>query len=232
MQKSAPPTTGSSKPIRVLVVDNHQLVVWGLERIFESADCGIKTVGTAGTAIDALQLARQTHPDVVLLSLDLGKASLDLIPKLLKNRQLRVVAMTGMSDAKVSDRAVLNGARGLSNRKDPIDAIIKSIKKVHDGELWLDRATTGRIFSRLSLNDAPNPEAARIGALTKRERKIIATMGSMASARHRKIADLLSMSEHTLRNHLSHIYTKLELTGHFELYLYAQRHGLANTAPE
>jgi DNA-binding CsgD family transcriptional regulator len=66
----------------------------------------------------------------------------------------------------------------------------------------------------------------KIASLTQRERNIIATLASVASARHRKIADVLDMSEHTLRNHLSSIYGKLDLSGHFELYLYAKQHGL------
>jgi len=219
--------------IRVLLVSNHQLAVWGLEKLLETTASEIAVVGKAGNATDALRLAQQTRPDVVLLCLDMGSPSLNLIPKLLKQKQLRVVAMTGSSNAQASDRAVLSGAHGLLRREDSVDAIIKSIRKVHDGELWLDRATTGRVFGMLTRSDErSDPDAAKIADLTARERNIIATVAHMASARHRKIADLLKMSEHTLRNHLSKIYAKLELSGHFELYLYAQRHGLDKSASE
>ena len=79
----------------------------------------------------------------------------------------------------------------------------------------------------LTQDDAPvDPDSAKIASLTLRERNIIVALGRAASARHRVIADLLGMSEHTLRNHLSKIYSKLDVTGHFDLYLYARRHGL------
>jgi DNA-binding NarL/FixJ family response regulator len=214
-------------PIRVLLVDDHLLIVWALERLFEAAGDGIVVVGKAGNASEALRLARETRPDVVLLALDLAAAGAGLIPKLLKQRQLRVVAMSAEADPHRADRAVLSGARGLLRKEDSTETIIKAIRKVHAGELWLDRATSGRIFGMLTQDDAPaDPDAEKIASLTRRERNIVATLSGVASARHKEVANLLGMSEHTLRNHLSKIYGKLELTGHFELYLFAKRHGL------
>jgi DNA-binding NarL/FixJ family response regulator len=221
-QLNAPPATS----IRVLLVENHQVVVWGLEKLIEAARPEIMMVGSASNATDALRLVQQTRPDVILLSLDMGDQILALIPQLMKKGQVRVVAMAGANGTDVCDKAVLSGARGLLRRQDPIDVIIKAIRKVHAGELWLDRAMTGRLFRVLAADSLPDPDAAKIAALTKRERIVIAALASVASARHRKIADLLRMSEHTLRNHLSSIYGKLELAGHFELYLYAKSHGL------
>jgi len=155
--------------IRVLLVSNHQLAVWGLEKFLETTASEIAVVGKAGNATDALRLAQQTRPDVVLLCLDMGSPSLNLIPKLLKQKQLRVVAMTGSSNAQASDRAVLSGAHGLLRREDSVDAIIKSIRKVHDGELWLDRAATGRVFGMLTRSDErSDPDAAKIADLTAR----------------------------------------------------------------
>lgn len=233
MRRARTPSKPSTASIRVLLVDNHQLAVWGLEKLIEANAPEIVVVGKAANAADAARLARQIRPDVVLLCLDMGSTSLNLIPKLLKQRQLRVVVMTSTNDTRMSDRAVLSGAHGLLRREDPVGAIIKSIRKVHDGELWLDRVTTGRVFDMLThREEQPDPDAAKIAGLTARERHIIATVVRMPSARHRKIADLLNMSEHTLRNHLSKIYAKLELSGHFELYLYAQRHDLGRQAAE
>jgi len=140
--------------------------------------------------------------------------------------------MADLADEQVSDRAVLGGARGLLRRADPVETIIKAIRKVHSGELWLDRATSGRIFGLLTQKDdtPADPDSTKISTLTRRERNIIVTLARVGSARHRAVAELLGMSEHTLRNHLSKIYGKLDLTGHFELYLYAKRHGLDQAA--
>ena len=214
--------------IRILLVDDHQLMQWALRKFFENPDFGIALVGAAATGADALRLVRLTHPDVVLLALDMGRASIELIPKLLLDADLHVIAMAGVSETRVSDRAVLDGARGLLRREDSFDVMVKAIKRVYAGELWLDRTATGRIFSTLSRKGEMDADVLKIAALTRRERKIIAMFGSMASARHRKLADLLNMSEHTLRNHLSHIYAKLGLSGQLDLYVFAQRNGLVD----
>jgi DNA-binding NarL/FixJ family response regulator len=217
----------SAEAIRLLLVDDNQLAVWALEQLAESAQSGMVVVGKTDNAGGALQAARQIRPDVVLVGLGLGNPALNLIPKLVKLRHVRVIALAHLADEQISDRAVLGGARGLLHREDSVATIIKAIRKVHGGELWLDRTTTGRIFGLLTQDDAPaDPDSAKIASLTLRERNIIITLARAASARHRVIADLLGMSEHTLRNHLSKIYGKLELTGHLELYLYARRHGL------
>jgi len=223
--------TGVATRIRILLVDDHQLVLWALRKVSDDDESGITIVGEAADVADALGVARLTRPDIVLLALDMGGAALALIPKLLQHSALHVVGMVGVSDVRVSDQAVVNGARGLLRRQDAVDVIVKAIKRVHAGELWLDRTATGRIFSTLSRKDAPDPELLKIASLTGRERKIISTFGSMANVRHRKLADLLNMSEHTLRNHLSHIYAKLGVSGQLDLYAYAQRHGLVETVP-
>jgi two-component system nitrate/nitrite response regulator NarL len=218
-------------PTRVLLVEGCQLVLWAFERLFESDSTGIVTVGKTGNPADVLRTALRIQPDVVLLGLDLGSAALSLIPKLVKQPRIRVVVRAATVDPDTCDRAILSGARGLLHREDSVDVIIKAIRKVHAGELWLDRATSGRIFGLLTRHDVPSdPDTAKIASLTIRERNIVATLAHVGSARHRKVATLLGMSEHTLRNHLSHIYGKLELTGHFELYLYAKRHGLDQSA--
>ncbi len=216
--------------IRLLLVHDNQLVAWALERLAESAGSGMAVVGKIDNAGGALQAARQLRPDVVLVGLGLGNPALNLIPRLVKLRQLRVIVLAHVHDEQISDRAVIGGARGLLHQDDSIGTILKAIRKVHSGELWLDRATSGRIFGMLTQDDAPaDPDSTKIASLTLRERNIIVALARAASARHRVIADLLGMSEHTLRNHLSKIYSKLDVTGHFELYLYARRHGLDQT---
>ena len=221
----------SPTAIRLLLVHDSQLVVWALEKLAESAGSGMVVVGKIDNAGGALQAARQIRPDVVLVGLGLGNPALSLIPKLVKLRQLRVIALAHVHDEQISDRAVIGGARGLLHQEDSVATIVKAIRKVHSGELWLDRARSGRIFGLLTQDDAPiDPDSAKIASLTLRERNIIVALGRAASARHRVIADLLGMSEHTLRNHLSKIYSKLDLTGHFELYLYAKTHGLDQAA--
>jgi DNA-binding NarL/FixJ family response regulator len=109
------------------------------------------------------------------------------------------------------------------------ETILTAIEKVYEGQLWLDRIATGRIFfefSRENAAQANDPERAKIASLTEREREIVAVASNHAGANAKAIADLLNISEHTLRNHLTSIYDKLDVANRLELFAYAHKHGL------
>jgi two-component system, NarL family, nitrate/nitrite response regulator NarL len=97
---------------------------------------------------------------------------------------------------------------------------------VHNGEIWLDRTSLGRVVTALSRGQKSDPEAVKIATLTPKERQIIAMIMKEKGARNKVIAAKLHMSEHTLRNNLTTIYSKLEVTSRLELYLYAASHRL------
>ncbi|MGE0560098.1 MAG: response regulator transcription factor, partial [Burkholderiales bacterium] len=111
---------------------------------------------------------------------------------------------------------------------------LTAISKVHDGQVWLDRAATGRIFvefSRENAGQATDPERMKIATLTVREREIVAITAGNAGATAKTIARILFISEHTLRNHLTSIYNKLGVANRLELFAYAHKYGLTkNTA--
>jgi len=231
MRQGQDPLAPHSNPARVLLVHEQPLLRWALERLIESAGCEFAVVGSAADAGEALRLAREAHPDLVLLGLEMPGVAEEVLPGLVKLGRPRIIVLTASLDNAASDRAMIDGACGLLRSSDSPDTILKAMRKVHAGELWLDRAASGRVFGALTKSKAsPDPIAARIGRLTVRERSIIAMLARLGGARHREIAGLLGVSEHTLRNHLSKIYAKLELGGHFELYLYAKRHGLDRAA--
>jgi two-component system, NarL family, nitrate/nitrite response regulator NarL len=108
-------------------------------------------------------------------------------------------------------------------------AALDGIDKVHEGELWIDRSATSRIFMEMARQKAAehnDPEQSKIATLTARERQAIAAVASDASAPGKVIAGRLCISEHTLRNHLRSIYNKLGLANRVDLYPYATRHRL------
>jgi DNA-binding NarL/FixJ family response regulator len=111
----------------------------------------------------------------------------------------------------------------------PVETILKAIALVHQGEIWIDHTATSRIFTQLSRRKtvaADNPELQKIASLTRKERLTVAEIGHDERASTRLIADRLCISENTLRNHLTSIYTKLELSSRLELYVYANKHGI------
>ena len=224
--------SSNPNPVRVMLVHEHRLALWALERLIESTGGEFVVVGRAAGGTEALRLAREARPDLALVGLDTEDPLATLLPKLVKLGRPRVIVLTSLDDDATNDRAMVGGARGVLRRGDPPEMILKAMRKVHEGELWLDRAASGRIFGLLTKIDVPaDPIAARIALLTVRERNIIVMLSRLGGARQREVAVLLGLSEHTLRNHLSKIYAKLELSGHFELYLYAKQHGLDRTVP-
>jgi two-component system, NarL family, nitrate/nitrite response regulator NarL len=222
-------TQPAQNPIRILLVDDHQSLLWGLAKLIESERPRMEVVGTAADMAEALAVAQKEQPDVILLDIDLsGVSSLDSMPALLKAVKAHVLILTGVRDTKTHDRAMLSGARGIVHKEESAETILKAIMKVARGEIWLDRAATGRVFSKFLNpgNDEASPETAKIGTLTPREREIINTIINQGRSTNKQIADQLRMSEYTLRNHLTSIYSKLEVDNRLELVMYALEHGL------
>lgn len=221
----------SPAPIRVLLIDDHRSILWGLERLIESSKPAMEVVGTATNCTDALKLIDEAAPDLILLDIGLGDQNgVDEIPNLIaRSKKAKILVLTGMRDESIHDKAVLAGASGVVEKEAPAETILAAIEKVHEGQLWLDRAATGRIFLELSRENAAqsvDPERAKIQSLTDREREIVVVAASHAGANAKAIAEMLYISEHTLRNHLTSIYDKLDVANRLELFAYAHKHGL------
>jgi DNA-binding NarL/FixJ family response regulator len=217
------------EPIRILLVDDHVIVRAGLRMLIENHR-GMVVVGEAGTRNDALSIAAREKPTIILLDLDMGKESgLDFLRELLDGSPgARVVMLTGVRDPEAHRRAVHLGAMGLVLKDKAAEVLIKAIEKVHAGEVWLDRSLTASVLSEMShagQSRKTDPEAEKIRALTSREREIVGLV--CEGLKNREIGDRLFISEATVRNHLTSILSKLELSDRFELALYAYRQHLA-----
>jgi DNA-binding NarL/FixJ family response regulator len=220
--------------IRVFLIDDHRSIVWGLERLIESGKPPMHVVGSAATCAEALAQLGKAAPDVILLDMDLGRESgLDAIPQLLDACAAKILVLTGVRDTTLHDKAVIAGARGVVSKEAPADTILTASARVHEGQVWLDRAATGRIiveFSRKGAAQAADPEQLKIESLTEREREIVTATANNAGATAKTIAEQLHISEHTLRNHLTAIYDKLGVVNRLELFAYAHKHGLDKPA--
>jgi two-component system nitrate/nitrite response regulator NarL len=220
------------KAIRVFLIDDHRSILWGLERLIESAKPSMQVVGSAASYSEALKMPQSKSADVILLDLDLGHENgLEGIPKLIAASSARILVLTGLRDESVHHSAVLAGARGVVGKEARADTILAAIAKVHEGQVWLDRAATGRLLVEVSRQNAEravvSPEQKKISQLTVREREIIAMTAANAGSTARAIAEKLNISEHTLRNHLTSIYEKLGVANRLELYAYAFQNKLA-----
>ena len=222
-------TTIDSKMVRIVLVDDHTVVRAGLRMLIESRP-GLQVVGEASTTGEALTVAGQVQPDIILLDLDLGGDSgLDILPELFTTaKQARVLMLTGVRDPEEHHRAVRLGAMGVVVKEKAADDLLKAIEKVHAGEVWLDGALMARVLGRsgpVGEITPVNPETARINSLTEREREVIALI--CEGLQNKLIGERLFISETTVRHHLTSIFDKLGVTNRLELVIYAYRHGLA-----
>lgn len=222
----------AAPPIRVFLVDDHRLTLWGLERLIESAHPRMAVVGTARSRRELMAHRAVTAADVIVLDLDLGEdRGTDAMPDLVREYPARVLVLTGDGDRQHHRQAVLQGARGVVHKSQPAEVILHAIEKVHTGEVWLERSVMASVLSDLVGHDR-SPERSgqgeRIARLTPKEREVVRALVRHRGAKNFVVADELHISEHTLRNHLTTIYDKLGVRGRLELYLYATEHGLAH----
>jgi two-component system nitrate/nitrite response regulator NarL len=224
----------SSGTIGVLLVEDHQTMLWGLQKLVDGERPRMAVAGTARTCADALATAAQLAPDVILLDIDLdGVCMIDFLPELLANGLSRALLLTAERDTGTLDLAVRRGARGILHKEVAAEQVLKAIEKIHRGELWFDAGTMGRVFGQVfdARGARADPAQARHAQLTARERAIVnATVEHSGSANH-VLAAQLFISEHTLRNHLTSIYRKLGVASRLELYVYAVRHALVRSGP-
>jgi two-component system, NarL family, nitrate/nitrite response regulator NarL len=214
----------ASRPIRVVVVDDHPTVLWGVRKLLESAEPRMEVADCAACGRDAIAATKFHQPDVVLLDLELGDESgYELISTL--GEDAHVIILTGSKDEAARERAMLQGARGVVHKSAPGNVLLKAITCVHAGEPWLDRGTLGKLLNAMLPHRRLDEPAA---TLTPAEQKVVSAVVRHRSAPNKVIAATLSISEHTLRNHLSTIYSKLDIHRRVDLVMYAVERKLGN----
>jgi two-component system, NarL family, nitrate/nitrite response regulator NarL len=217
------------KLIRILIVDDHPIVRAGLRMLIKN-NRDMTVVGEADGRSEALASAAREQPNIVLLDLDLGDESgLDFLRDLLAaSPEARVLVLTGVRDPEAHRRAVHLGAMGIVLKDRAAEILIKAIEKVHAGEVWLDRSLTASVLSEISdadKNTNATGNSKKIASLTDREREVVGLV--CEGLKNKQIAERLFISEATVRNHLTSILGKLDLSDRFELALYAYRQHLA-----
>lgn len=217
--------------IGVMLVDDHQTMLWGLTKLIEGESPRMKVVGSARNCEEAIEQADRLRPDVILLDLDLGgKSALNILPRLLSNSVSRALILTGERQSKTLDMAVVGGARGVLCKDASAQQVLQAIEKVHSGELCVDGETMSRVFAEfMDARKAPklDPEAERHASLTAKERTVIMAVVEGNGASNKTLGQRLFITEHTLRNHLTSIYQKLGLSNRLELYAYAVKRSWA-----
>jgi len=138
----------------------------------------------------------------------------------------RVLVLTGLTDEESHRQAARLGAAGLVLKQNAAEVLLKAIRKVNEGETWLDRSVMSNLLHEMNRPKKQiDPEEAKMASLTIRERDVIALIAE--GQKNKQIAERLFISETTVTHHLSSIYSKLGVSDRLELVIYAFSHSLA-----
>jgi DNA-binding NarL/FixJ family response regulator len=201
--------------ITVLLVDDHPVVRQGLAALLAVQD-GISVVGEAGDGPSALSLAASLEPDVILLDLKLPGMDGIAVLGALGDCRSRVLVLTSATDPSSASLAMRSGASGVVYKDIDPDALVRAIRSVHDGNVLLSPQAAG------SLMRSPGGPGPGIDQLTSREREVLAELAKGKS--NREIARTLTVSEKTVKAHVSAVLAKLGVQDRTQAALVAVRH--------
>ena len=210
-------------PIRVILADDHGIVLNGLKRLFDS-DGDFAVIACCRDGDEALRAVHGQDADVLVLDMRMpGRSGLDVLRELERApSRCRIVLLTAaISDEDVVE-AVHLGALGLVLKESEPETLLDCVRRVHAGERPIDEATTMRAASRAAPREPPARESGRV--LTPRETEIVLMVAQ--GLRNRSIGERLAISEGTVKIHLHNIYEKVKVNGRLELVLWAQERGV------
>ena len=213
--------------IRILLVDDHTLFRSGLKALL-SRQPDFEIVGEASDGLEGVKLAEQLKPDLVLLDLDMPVMSGTeaLAQMLAANRELPVVMLTVSEDAEDLKEAFVLGARGYLVKNIDAEYLVNSVRQVVAGESVMSPEMTSKFVNgirakNLSLMPEVRPETVR--SLTERERQILGCLAQGAS--NREMAQMLNMSESTVKAHLQRIMRRFDFSSRVQAAVFAaERH--------
>ncbi|HEV2387192.1 MAG TPA: response regulator transcription factor [Candidatus Acidoferrales bacterium] len=212
--------------IRVVIADDHAIFREGLRKLLDAAG-DITVVGEAGTGEETIRMLGKVKPDVLLLDLRMpGKDGLGVLEEMNgESAQTRVILVTEGENQHDVVRAVRLGARGVVWKQSASSLLLKSIRKVHSGEVWLDNRMTAEVIDAFKKTSDSGVRREK-PLLSPREREIVQLVAQ--GYRNREIAEKLFISEQTVKNHLHNIFDKLGVSDRLELALYAIHHRLTD----
>ena len=215
--------------IRIVLADDHPIVRDGLKKLLKLEE-DFEVVGEAGDGREVLERVQELDPDVLLLDLRMpnldGLAALQALQQ--TNKRTRVIVLTASEDKNEFVQAMKLGCSGIVLKQTAPDLIVKSIRKVNSGEIWLDSNTTAAVMRQFSTGldngSSQGVKGRERSPLSAREREIVALVAQ--GYKNKEMAEKMFISEQTVKNHLHNIFDKLGVSDRLELALYAIHKGL------
>lgn len=208
--------------IRVLIADDHTVVRKGIRTLLLT-EPDLEVVGEAVDGVEAAALYRSLLPDVLLLDLQMPRrGGLEVITELKRDfPEVHILVLTSSSDEEAVLTAVQSGALGYLMKDSTPEELVEAIHAVHNGRPFLQPSVAFKFMQAMK-----RPSTTHEEPLTEREHDILRHVAHGLS--NQEIADRLTISERTVRTHISHILDKLALENRTQAALYALRHGLTS----
>lgn len=210
-------------PIRIVLADDHPLILDALANLLRAED-GFEVVASCASGAEALKEVRRHRPDVLMLDLAMPDQDGLAVLRAMSGEGLptRTILLTAAIEDSEMLEAMRLGVGGVVLKEMASSSVVQCIRKVHAGELWLEKRSAASVIEKLARRESGAREAAAL--LTSREQEIVRLIGR--GLRNKEIAAHLAISDQTVKVHLSHIYAKLGVDGRLALLRYAEDKGL------
>jgi two-component system nitrate/nitrite response regulator NarL len=220
-----------AQPVRIVIADDHPIFRDGLRRLLE-AEPDLKVLGEASDGAEAVRLARQIKPDILLLDLAMPKhPGLEALRDLstganANSTPVRVILLTAAAEKSQIVEALQLGARGVVLKDSATQLLLKAIHTVMSGEYWVGRESVCNLvqYLRTLVQSSSDEARQKKFGLTPRELEIVAAV--VAGYSNKEIAEYFKISEDTVKHHLSNIFDKLGVSTRLELALFAVNQSL------
>ncbi|MGH9403401.1 MAG: response regulator [Terriglobia bacterium] len=215
--------------VNILIVDDHPTFRYGLRKLLES-EADFRVAGEAADGAEALRLAQELQPDIVLLDLTLRqRPGLEVLQDLVSlNSPLRTIILTAAIEKAEMAQALQFGARGIVLKESATELIIDSVRSVVKGEYWVGREHVSnlvQLLHRFLPRQGAKNHRENFG-LSPRELEVVTAI--VAGYSNKEIAQKLSLSEQTVKHHITNIFDKVGVSNRMELTLFAISHHLVD----
>ncbi len=217
MPEPALDPSGAPDPIRVFLLDDHEVVRRGLRDLLETAG-GIEVVGEAGTADEAMRRIPPTRPHVAILDVRLPDGDGVAVCRDVRSAhpEIHCLILTSFSDDEALFQAIMAGAAGYLLKQVRGTDLVDGIRRVAGGQSLLDPAVTARVLERLR---TPPDHDERLARLTEQERRILDLIAEGLT--NRQIAQRIHLAEKTVKNYVSNLLAKLGMERRTQAAVYA-----------
>jgi DNA-binding NarL/FixJ family response regulator len=212
--------TEDKQIIRIAIADDHPIFRDGLRKLLALEE-DFQVVGEARDGKEVLEILQRDEPDILLLDLKMpGLDGLSTLQRLQAQKtKTKVIVLTASDNEDEYVQAMKFGTSGIVLKQTATELLIKSIRKVHSGEIWLDSRTTAAVMRQFASPADASAKDRERSPLSQREREIVVLVAQ--GFKNKEIAERMFISEQTVKNHLHNIFDKLGVSDRLELALYA-----------